>query len=147
MALRRGAPWRHGEAIRSSSEAFAGDQSRTGSPPGCAFGPRRDGRGNAGRLWVAQAASTAEAPLGSRAPEQLVAYVNLARLAVEAAALDLMQLTQRSIGLQAFMRPNPIERISRDLATYLRHPGPDRALTDAAAWVLAQPVGAQDLWR
>ena len=76
------------------------------------------------RLWVAQAASTAEAPLGSRAPEQLVAYVNLARLAVEAAALELMQLAQRSIGLQAFMRPNPIERISRDLATYLRQPGP-----------------------
>jgi alkylation response protein AidB-like acyl-CoA dehydrogenase len=99
------------------------------------------------RLWVAQAASIAEAPLGARAPEQLVAYVNLARLAVEAAALDLMQLVQRSVGLQAFLRPNPIERISRDLATYLRQPGPDRALTDAAAWILAQPVGVQDLWR
>jgi alkylation response protein AidB-like acyl-CoA dehydrogenase len=100
-----------------------------------------------GRLWVAQAASTTEDPLGSRAPEQLVAYVNLARLAVEAAALDLMQLVQRSVGLQAFMRPNPIERISRDLATYLRQPGPDRALTDAAVWTLAQPVSVQDLWR
>jgi alkylation response protein AidB-like acyl-CoA dehydrogenase len=99
------------------------------------------------RLWVAQAATITEAPLASRPPEQLVAYVNLARLAVEAAALDLMQLVQRSVGLQAFLRPNPIERISRDPATYLRQPGPDRALTDAAAWVLAQPVGAQDLWR
>jgi alkylation response protein AidB-like acyl-CoA dehydrogenase len=99
------------------------------------------------RLWVAQAASITEAPLGSRAPEQLVAYVNLARLAVEAAALDLMQLVERSVGLQAFLRPHPIERISRDLATYLRQPGPDRALTDAATWILAQPVGAQDLWR
>ena len=99
------------------------------------------------RLWVAQAASTAEAPSAARAPEQLVAYVNLARLAVEAAALELMQLVQRSVGLQAFLRPNPIERISRDLATYLRQPGPDRALTDAAAWILAQPVGVQDLWR
>jgi alkylation response protein AidB-like acyl-CoA dehydrogenase len=99
------------------------------------------------RLWVAQAASITEAPLGSRAPEQLVAYVNLARLAVEAAALDLMQLVQRSVGLQAFLRPNPIERISRDLATYLRQPGPDRALTDAATWKLTQPVGVQDLWR
>ena len=56
--------------------------------------------------------SVSEAQLGSRAPEQLVAYVNLARLAVEAAALDLMQLVQRSVGLQAFLRPNPIERIS-----------------------------------
>jgi alkylation response protein AidB-like acyl-CoA dehydrogenase len=99
------------------------------------------------RLWVAQAASTTDSSLGAKAPEQLVAYVNLARLAVETAALDLMQLAQRSVGLQAFMRPNPIERISRDLATYLRQPGPDRALTDAAAWVLAQPVDAQDLWR
>jgi alkylation response protein AidB-like acyl-CoA dehydrogenase len=98
------------------------------------------------RLWVTEAASIAEAPLGSTAGEQLVAYVNLARLAVEAAALDLMQLVQRSVGLQAFLRPNPIERISRDLATYLRQPGPDRALMDAAAWILAQPLGAQDLW-
>lgn len=100
-----------------------------------------------GRLWVARAATIVRGPLGSRAPEQLVAYVNLARLAVEAAALELMQLVQRSVGLQAFLRPNPIERISRDLATYLRQPGPDRALTDAAAWILAQPVGTQDLWR
>ena len=99
------------------------------------------------RLWVTQAATIAEAPLGSGAPEQLVAYVNLARLAVEAAALDLMQLVQRSVGLQAFLRPNPIERISRDLATYLRQPGPDRALTDAAAWILGQPASVQDLWR
>jgi alkylation response protein AidB-like acyl-CoA dehydrogenase len=99
------------------------------------------------RLWVAQAATITGAPLGSRPPEQLVAYVNLARLAVEAAALDLMQLVQRSVGLQAFLRPNPIERISRDLATYLRQPGPDRAGADAATWILAQRVGVQDLWR
>jgi alkylation response protein AidB-like acyl-CoA dehydrogenase len=99
------------------------------------------------RLWVTQAATIAEAPVGSGAPEQLVAYVNLARLAVEAAALDLMQRVQRSVGLQAFLRPNPIERISRDLATYLRQPGPDRALTDAAAWMLGQPASVQDLWR
>jgi alkylation response protein AidB-like acyl-CoA dehydrogenase len=99
------------------------------------------------RLWVTQAASISDDDLGSRAPEQLVAYVNLARLAVEAAALDLLQLVQRSVGLQAFLRPNPIERISRDLATYLRQPGPDRARADAANWILAQLSGVQDLWR
>ena len=98
-------------------------------------------------LWVVRAATVMDGPLGAKAPEQLVAYVNLARLAVERAALDLMQLVQRSVGLQAFLRPNPVERISRDLATYLRQPGPDRALTNAAAWVLAQPQGPPDLWR
>jgi hypothetical protein len=96
---------------------------------------------------VARAASITEVPSESRTPAHLVSYVILARLAVEAAALDLMQLIQRSVGLQAFLRPNPIERISRDLATYLRQPGPDRALTSAAAWVLERTAGAQDLWR
>jgi hypothetical protein len=76
-----------------------------------------------------------------------VAYVNLARLAVERAGLDLMELVHRSVGLQSFIRPNPIERVSRDLATYLRQPGPDRALTGAAAWIIPQAVAAQDLWR
>jgi len=99
-----------------------------------------------GRLWVESAAAIAEPPSGEREPGQIVAYVNLARLAVERAGLDLMELIQRSVGLQAFMRPNPIERISRDLATYLRQPGPDRALTAAAEWTLRQEASSMDLW-
>ena len=99
------------------------------------------------RLWVEQAAAIAEEAPGARSAEQIVAYVNLARLAVERAGLDLMELVHRSVGLQGFMRPNPIERISRDLATYLRQPGPDRALTDAAAWALRQETPSIDLWR
>jgi alkylation response protein AidB-like acyl-CoA dehydrogenase len=99
------------------------------------------------RLWVERAAATAEGPSSeARAVDQIVAYVNLARLAVERAGLDLMELVHRSVGLQGFMRPNPIERISRDLATYLRQPGPDRALTGAAAWVLEQETSALNLW-
>lgn len=97
-------------------------------------------------LWVERAAAIAEQS-GTRAADQIVAYVNLARLAVERAGLDLMELVHRSVGLQAFMRPHPIERISRDLATYLRQPGPDRALTAAADWVLRQDASAMELWR
>ena len=59
------------------------------------------------RLWVAQAATITSAPLGSRPPEQLVAYVNLARLAVEAAALNLMHLVQRSVGLPGLPASEP----------------------------------------
>jgi hypothetical protein len=47
------------------------------------------------------------------------------------------RFAQRSVGLQAFLRPNPIEPMSRHLPTYLRQPGPDRARTDAAAGILA----------
>jgi alkylation response protein AidB-like acyl-CoA dehydrogenase len=99
------------------------------------------------RLWVERAAAIAEVPSETKSPDQIVAYVNLARLTVERAGLDLMELVHRSVGLQGFMRPNPIERISRDLATYLRQPGPDRALTNAAAWMLDRETPASDLWR
>jgi alkylation response protein AidB-like acyl-CoA dehydrogenase len=73
--------------------------------------------------------------------------VNLARLAVERAGLDLMELVHRSVGLQGFMRPHPIERVLRDLATYLRQPAPDRALTNAADWALRQQTPSIELWR
>jgi alkylation response protein AidB-like acyl-CoA dehydrogenase len=99
------------------------------------------------RLWTERASRFAEAAGQTKSPDQIVAYVNLARLAVERAGLDLMELVQRSVGLQGFMRPHPIERVSRDLATYLRQPGPDRALTGAAAWVLECEDSAPELWR
>lgn len=95
------------------------------------------------RLWVEAAAGRAEAP---DAGADAVAHVGLARLAVERAALDLLELAQRSVGLQAFMRPNPLERVARDLATYLRQPAPDRVLANAAAFVLAAPGDPGDLW-
>jgi len=95
------------------------------------------------RLWVEAAAARAEAP---GAGADAVAHVGLARLAVERAALDVLELAQRSVGLQALMRPNPLERMARDLATYLRQPAPDRVLAGAAAYVLGAPAEPGDLW-
>lgn len=82
------------------------------------------------QLWTRQAAEVAEhdGPVGDR-----VAYVNLARLAVETACLDALRLVQRALGLGAFVRPNPVERLARDLATYLRQPAPDGVLLEAGA--------------
>lgn len=82
------------------------------------------------RLWTVEAARRAETSGGSVADR--VAYVNLARIAVEAACLDAMRLAQRALGLAAFLRPNPVERLLRDLAVYLRQPAPDAVLTEAA---------------
>jgi alkylation response protein AidB-like acyl-CoA dehydrogenase len=72
----------------------------------------------------------------SLAPASVVAFANLTRMVTERAALDVIERVQRGAGLPAFMRPNPIERISRDLATYLRQPVPDAAMSDAARAVL-----------
>ncbi|CAO4167555.1 acyl-CoA dehydrogenase family protein [Methylorubrum populi] len=96
------------------------------------------------RLWVMRAAGiVAEDALSA---DRIVAFVNLARLAVEKAGLEVLQLAQRSVGLQGFLRGHPLERLSRDLATYLRQPGPDRALTDAAAEILEAGGMAGDVW-
>ncbi|GJE45339.1 acyl-CoA dehydrogenase family protein [Methylobacterium soli] len=95
-------------------------------------------------LWVGRAAAIVAQ--GTRPPEEIVAYVNLARLAVERAGLDVLQLAQRSVGLQGFLRDHPLERLSRDLATYLRQPAPDRALAGAAEHVLGSGAEAGDLW-
>ncbi|MGX9965578.1 acyl-CoA dehydrogenase family protein [Roseomonas sp. F4] len=95
------------------------------------------------RLWVESAAARAEAAVPAT---ETVAYVNLTRLAVERAALDVLELAQRSVGLAAFIRPNPLERVARDLATYLRQPAPDRALGEAAATVLGAAAEPGELW-
>ena len=98
------------------------------------------------KLWVTRAAELAEQEDGRRDPGQVTAYVNLARSAVERAGLDVLELVHRSVGLAGFLRTHPIERLSRDLATYLRQPAPDRALTTAAAYVLGRDTPAADLW-
>ncbi|MBM3098961.1 acyl-CoA dehydrogenase [Gluconobacter cerinus] len=83
-------------------------------------------------MWVHEAAQAAySAYMG---PEDVTSIINLARLAVEQAALDLITLVQRSLGLAAFIKGKAVEQIMRDLATYLRQPAPDEALTEAAAW-------------
>ncbi|MCW8306032.1 acyl-CoA dehydrogenase [Acidiphilium sp. PA] len=83
------------------------------------------------RLWMAQAAL--RACLEDDDAGAIVAYVNLARLAVESACLDAMRLSQRSLGLGAFIAGHPAERVCRDLATYLRQPAPDETLVKAAS--------------
>lgn len=84
-------------------------------------------------LWVRQAAHAACA-CPEMPPEQVTATVNLARLAVERAALEMITLVQRGLGLSAFVRGRAVEQVMRDLATYLRQPAPDEALTESAAW-------------
>jgi len=84
------------------------------------------------RLWVLNAAHIAEDKRAD--PHEAVAYVGLARLAVESACLDVIRIVQRSLGLSAFRHGHPAERICRDLGTYLRQPAPDEVLSEAASW-------------
>ncbi len=87
-------------------------------------------------LWTRQAAICAETGLAPVADQ--VAYINLARIAVEAASFEVMRHAQRALGLGALVRPHVVERVLRDLTTYLRQPAPDDVLLEAARHGLAQ---------
>ncbi len=87
-------------------------------------------------LWLSRTAELAEArstPAGTA-----TGYVNLARAAVEQVCLEALSLAQRSLGLNAFIAGREVERLMRDLATYLRQPAADEALCEAAQWFLAR---------
>lgn len=96
------------------------------------------------RLWLDGAAAR-HADLAADAAA-LVAYVNLARGAVEDACLRVMRLAERSVGARGLLRPAPLERLHRDLTHYLRQPAPDAALADAGRHVLASGRAAHALW-
>jgi alkylation response protein AidB-like acyl-CoA dehydrogenase len=95
-------------------------------------------------FWVEEAARRlADEGLPSDA---VVGFANLTRMVTERSALDVIEHVQRGIGLAAFMHGNPVERISRDLATYLRQPVPDLAMRDAAHAVLSGDLKIGDWW-
>ncbi len=71
----------------------------------------------------------------------IVAIANAARLAIESLALGVLELAERSVGAAGLIAPHPLERLVRDLRTYLRQPNPDGALTSLGAAI------ANDRWR
>ena len=89
------------------------------------------------RLWVWQACRIAE---GDGDADGIDAYVDLARNAFERGALEVVAHAQKAIGLKAFMRPNPLERMIRDLSTYIRQPALDLSLMSGARQVLLTDI-------
>jgi alkylation response protein AidB-like acyl-CoA dehydrogenase len=90
------------------------------------------------RLWVSAIARIAEDHTADT--YYRVTTVGLGRTAVETACLDAMRLIQRSLGLTSFRQGTHVERICRDLSTYLRQPAPDEVLTEAATWFAEHPA-------
>ena len=132
------------EAIVNAHRAHLQATGRGGDPHQRARLGRAAQLTEGARLFVAEAARIAAREAGT--PEAVIAYVFLARGAVERAGLDVIELAQRSVGLQGFMEAHPLERLTRDLATYLRQPGPDGALDTAAGHVLTSGEPLHRIW-
>ncbi|MEH2044860.1 acyl-CoA dehydrogenase family protein [Nostoc sp.] len=108
-----------------------------------------------GNLWLRGAADkvAAYAPIFGGYPtapqpqaDQLVAYANMVRTAIEQICIDVMQLCERSVGTRGLMPPNPMERIIRDLTLYLRQPAFDASLANVGQYVLGESNPANLLW-
>ncbi len=92
-----------------------------------------------GNLWIASAGrKTDEFTGNAEFADRLVTYANMTRSIIEEICLKCMKLAERSVGSAGFLKPNQIERLHRDLTTYLRQPAPDEALTDIGKYVFDQ---------
>ncbi|TDE11279.1 acyl-CoA dehydrogenase family protein [Dyadobacter psychrotolerans] len=99
-----------------------------------------------GNLWLNQAGAKNDDWIKKPGTaDQIVAYANMTRTVVEDICLRTMQLAERSVGSRGFMKPNPLERLHRDLTTYLRQPAPDATLNSIGDYVLRQE-STNKLW-
>jgi alkylation response protein AidB-like acyl-CoA dehydrogenase len=108
-----------------------------------------------GNLWLRRSADivAAYAPVFGGYPDvpneqanQLVAYANMVRTAIEQICIDVMQMCERSVGTRGLLPPNPMERIIRDLTLYLRQPAFDASLASVGQYVLSENHPARSLW-
>ena len=99
-----------------------------------------------GQHWLRAAADGAAHSAASTSPEATVAHANLVRSAIEDICLRLLPLAERCVGARGLLRPEPFERLHRDLTHYLRQPAPDAALADAGRFALETPQPAHRLW-
>jgi alkylation response protein AidB-like acyl-CoA dehydrogenase len=88
-----------------------------------------------GYAWLDYAAANF-ACMERHSPASLIACMNAGRGAIERAALNVLELAERAVGMAGMMSPHPLERLIRDLRTYLRQPNPDGALAAIGSAVI-----------
>lgn len=90
-----------------------------------------------GRLWLDHAAGIFDRADAKANSDRVIATANMARHAVETACGLIIDLAGKSVGVQGMLAPHPLERLIRDLTTYLRQPAPDAALASVGQEALA----------
>ncbi len=131
-------------AILDHTRQFLREQNRTGDP----FQRERVGKMAAlietGDLWLRGAGELTDNP--SADADTIVQYAHMARATIEEICLDVLRLAEKCVGARGLLRPNPFERIHRDLTLYLRQPGFDAALVEAGRYVLEHTEPSHALW-
>lgn len=147
-------PWFHGGAIRFAAVQLGGAEAllaiavrhlraakRTDDPHQISRMGSIAVAVESGRAWLERAGSVSDSGIGDA---DKVVHADMTRTAIERICLDTMELATRSIGVAGMMSPHRLERVVRDLATYLRQPAPDATLAEVGRWALADRPGVFD---
>ncbi len=140
------------EAIFDETRRFLRELGRTSDPFQRARVGEMAWRIESGRLWLPAAGVQAAAALSGAveidpdSSQRTLAYANMMRSAIEDVCLRVIALAERSVGARGLLRPEPFERMHRDLAHYLRQPAPDAALVEAGRHAMDDGRTADRLW-
>lgn len=85
-----------------------------------------------GRNWIREMGRVLDR--ASPDPEGKINYANMTRTAIAAICKKIMHHAEKAVGLSGMMSGHAMERLHRDLTTYLMQPGPDRALAKVGEW-------------
>lgn len=93
----------------------------------------------AGNLWINQAGQYYDKLIdGKNNHQELLAFANMTRTAIEEICLEVMEESNRCIGARGLMEPHAFGRIVRDLTFYLRQPAPDATRLAIAEYFINQ---------
>lgn len=67
--------------------------------------------------------------------EDKINHANMTRSAMLDICSNVLHLAEKCVGLAGMMGDHPMQKLQRDLTTYLKQPGPDRALAGVGEWV------------
>lgn len=150
-------PWFNGGAVRFVAVHLGGAQAlydaaraylqaggRTDHPIQRVRAAEMAMRIESGDLWLRGGAAVFERQ--PTVPQEVAAYVGMARLTVENIAQDVIRTVERMVGARGLMRPHPFARMIRDLTMYLRQPAPDAVMDRVGRHVLDHPGPAHQHW-
>lgn len=91
-----------------------------------------------GRLWLENAGKRYDQWASEKHKQELIAFANMTRLAIEDICLKIMDDSNKCVGARGLMAPYQLERIFRDLTFYLRQPAPDATRLNVADYFIKQ---------
>ncbi len=89
-----------------------------------------------GELWLGAAGKAYDNRYEK--PDECLYIANMFRTVVSDLCEKVLSLCEKSIGLQGFLKPHPLQRIHRDLSVYLKQPAPDKTLSEVGKYFIKE---------